>query len=219
MSTLAGVSTSLGKVGDPGLGAKMPGIAAEVWTQCKLLGAEASALLGYPGSGGAEHGSGYAIDFMVGYPGGHDRGEVIRKYVWEHRERHGLKWLIWEQTFYSLNTPNGRPMEDRGSPNQNHMNHLHIFWDNSPYTYLQKPPLYPVRTLYRGASGVDVKALQRGLNAVFDFEGDFLVVDGKFGAATEADVKAYQVLKKLGVDGRVGPATRKSLATTSGISL
>lgn len=205
-----------------GLGAvkpKVKGIAPEVWVQTKLLGAQCYSLLGYPGSGGNEHGSGYAVDFMVGYPGGHDDGEIIRNYIWKHRERHGLKWFIWEQTFYSLITPEGRRMEDRGSANQNHMNHLHIYWDNSPYTYLSKAPLYPVRTLRRGVSGSDVAALQRGLNAAFDFAGDNLVTDGSFGAKTEAHVKAYQALKGIAADGVVGPTTRMYLANTSGISL
>lgn len=196
---------------------KTRSIAAEVWTQTKLLGAHCYTVHGY--RAGGEHGTGLALDFMVGYPGHHDDGQEIFDYVWRHRARHGLKWLIWEQTFYSLRTPEGRPMEDKGSRTQNHYDHVHAYWDAEPTVYVPKPPLYPVRTLYRGATGEDVKALQRGLNAAFDFEGAFLAVDGSFGAATEADVRAYQVLKKLGVDGRVGPATRKSLATTSGISL
>lgn len=214
MATYASVSRELGAVKP-----KVKGIAAEVWVQSKLLGAEARTLYGYPGSGGREHGSGYAVDFMVGYPGGHDKGEIIRNYIWTHRERHGLKWFIWEQTFYSLITPQGRKMEDRGGATANHMDHLHVYWDNSPYTYLTKPPVYKVRTLRRGVSGNDVKALQNGLNAAFDFAGDNLVTDGAFGAKTEAHVKAYQTLKGLASDGVVGPNTRSSLATTSGISL
>jgi len=213
MSTYAAVSRELGAVKP-----KLLHIAPEVWTQTKLAGHAASRLYGYPGSGGPEHGAGYAIDFMVGYPGHHDDGQAIRDYIWAHRVRLGLHWVIWEQHVTTVKSGVPRLMDDRGSPNDNHFNHVHAFWDNEPLTYTPKPPVHPVRTLYRGTSGADVKALQAGLNAVFDFEGDFLVTDGKFGAATEADVKAYQVLKKLDADGRVGPATRRSL-TLTGISL
>lgn len=210
MSTFAQVGgNSLGPVKP-----KILSIAPEVWTQCKLAGHEARWIHGY--RSGGEHGTGLALDFMLPKPW-HDHGQWIKNYIWTHRARHGLRWLIWEQTFYSLNTPGGRPMEDRGSATQNHYDHVHAYWAVDPSTYVPKPPDYPARTLYRGLSGNDVAELQAGLNAVFDFTGENLVVDGRFGAATEADVKEYQVLRRLTPDGRVGPGTRRSLAYTSGI--
>ena len=194
MSTLAGVSRQLDVPDRYGeLKAKSRSIAAEVWVQTKLGGVICYATYGYPGSGGVEHGSGYAVDFMVGYPGHHDDGQAIRDYVWAHRARIGLHWVIWEQHITTVNSGVPRLMADRGDPNANHFNHVHAFWDNGPLSYAAKPPRYPVRTLRRGASGDDVKALQRGLNAAFDFTGDPLVVAGSFGASTEADVKEYQV--------------------------
>lgn len=214
MATYAAVSTQLGAV-QP----KTKSIAPEVWTQTKLAGHAAYRLYGYPGSGGPEHGSGYAVDFMVGHPGHHDDGQAIRDYVWTHRSRLGLHWVIWEQHVTTAKSGVPRLMEDRGGVTANHYDHVHAFFDNPPLDYEPKPPVYPVRTLARGVSGSDVAALQKGLNAVFDFDGADLIVDGSFGAATEADVKAYQVLKKLEDDGRVGPITRRSLTTTSGISL
>lgn len=60
-----------------------------------------------------------------------------------------------------------------------------------------------------------VTALQRGLN---DVNGAKLVTDGSFGAGTERAVKAYQKKKKLAVDGRVGPATKKSINKDAGSS-
>ena len=213
MATYASVSTQLGAV-QP----KVKSIAPEAWTAAKLAGHPCYRLFGYPGSGGPEHGSGYAVDFMVGHPGHHDDGQYIRDYVWKHRERLGLHWVIWEQHVTTVKSGVPRLMEDRGGVTVNHFDHVHAFFDNPPLAYVVKPPVYPVRTLARGAAGADVAALQKGLNAVFDFEGAFLVADGDFGLATEADVKAYQVLKKLTADGRVGPITRSSLAHT-GISL
>lgn len=65
-----------------------------------------------------------------------------------------------------------------------------------------------LRTLRNGCSGEDVRALQilihgRGYNCG--------VADGIFGAKTEAAVRKYQDVKKLGTDGIVGPATMGSL--------
>lgn len=74
-------------------------------------------------------------------------------------------------------------------------------------------------TLYRsakwqGRNHSAVNALQRGLN---DVNGARLTVDGRFGAGTQSAVKSYQKKKGLAVDGRVGPATKKSInASASG---
>ena len=146
MSTLAGVSRQLDVPDRYGeLKAKSRSIAAEVWVQTKLGGVICYAMYGYPGSGGVEHGSGYAVDFMVGYPGHHDDGQAIRDYVWAHRARIGLHWVIWEQHITTVNSGVPRLMADRGDPNANHFNHVHAFWDNGPLSYAAKPPRYPVR--------------------------------------------------------------------------
>lgn len=57
-------------------------------------------------------------------------------------------------------------------------------------------------------AGDDVKALQILLNEV---NGANLVVDGKYGPATEKAVKSYQKIKGLQVDGKAGPKTIASL--------
>lgn len=56
-------------------------------------------------------------------------------------------------------------------------------------------------------SGPDVKTLQQKLKAL----GKNVAVDGVFGPATAAAVKAFQQSKGLGADGIVGPATWKAL--------
>lgn len=59
----------------------------------------------------------------------------------------------------------------------------------------------------KGSSGAAVKKLQQILNG----KGYKLSVDGDFGPATEAAVKAYQKANHLDVDGEVGPITWSAL--------
>ncbi|MDD3429394.1 MAG: peptidoglycan-binding protein [Oscillospiraceae bacterium] len=68
-------------------------------------------------------------------------------------------------------------------------------------------------TLKLGSSGVAVEQLQYYLNTVSDFVTTMsaITVDGKFGAATEASVKAYQAYRGLTVDGLVGSTTWNTL--------
>ena len=63
-------------------------------------------------------------------------------------------------------------------------------------------------TLLRGSNGVYVKTLQKMLNKTVHCNLD---VDGKFGYKTEWCVKKYQEENSLGIDGKVGSVTRKSL--------
>ncbi|HEX3962107.1 MAG TPA: peptidoglycan-binding domain-containing protein [Trebonia sp.] len=62
----------------------------------------------------------------------------------------------------------------------------------------------------QGASGERVVAIQYLLNQKV---AAGLVVDGKFGAKTEAAVRDFQKKFKLPVDGVVGPATWNALIT------
>ena len=63
---------------------------------------------------------------------------------------------------------------------------------------VQEPVLRP------GDTGAAVTTLQKRLNAV---NGAKLAVDGVFGPATEAAVKAFQRKEKIAANGVVGPAT------------
>ena len=71
------------------------------------------------------------------------------------------------------------------------------------------PSSYPVptRTLRKGMKGNDVKWLQAALKKL----GYSLTIDGDFGSATEAKVKAFQSANGLSSDGAVGPVTRNRL--------
>jgi peptidoglycan hydrolase-like protein with peptidoglycan-binding domain len=67
-------------------------------------------------------------------------------------------------------------------------------------------------TLSEGATGAAVQTLQTRLNVW----GASLTVDGNFGPATLAAVKAFQTEQKLTVDGEVGPQTWAALLADPG---
>lgn len=71
----------------------------------------------------------------------------------------------------------------------------------------KNPYTEPTTTLKSGSKGEGVKWLQWELNQ----SGAKLTIDGSFGPSTLAAVKNYQKSHGLEVDGKVGPATRKSL--------
>ncbi len=69
-------------------------------------------------------------------------------------------------------------------------------------------------TLRRGASGWQVKRLQRLLRQQEILPED-AAVDGDFGAITEAAVKSFQALNDLEPDGVAGPLTWRALTVAS----
>lgn len=83
---------------------------------------------------GHGHNSGMAVDFMVGFDTNvnSELGQKIADYFQNNFDALGCYYLIWQQHFYmnvdnkygTANTWN--PMEDRGSPTQNHMDHVHV---------------------------------------------------------------------------------------------
>ena len=70
----------------------------------------------------------------------------------------------------------------------------------------KNPYVEPTKNVSIGATGESVKWVQYELNEKLDIE-----VDGVFGANTKEAVKLFQKMNGLGVDGIVGPATRKAL--------
>jgi hypothetical protein len=66
------------------------------------------------------HPAGLALDYMC------DRaqGDQINAYLHANAAALGLKYTIWLQTYHPVGGA-PEPMEDRGSPTQNHLDHVH----------------------------------------------------------------------------------------------
>jgi hypothetical protein len=67
-----------------------------------------------------DHGSGNAIDCMIDPV----NGDVLAQWLIDHWDELPLKYIIWEQRISYGGA--WEAMEDRGSPTQNHMDHVHI---------------------------------------------------------------------------------------------
>ncbi|WP_446219966.1 peptidoglycan-binding domain-containing protein [Micromonospora sp. IBHARD004] len=222
MSSFAYVSSELGNVKP-----ETRSIAEELYNVAKAAGREIWFMWGIGTS--AEHKTGLALDLMVRNEAA---GDFVRNYIWANRERLRLRHVIWEQHITSTVVQPGvrRKMADRGDPTDNHYDHNHVWFFRGSYrpppSPTPKPPIStpkpPVtkptvkqRTLYWNKttmlSGNDVLALQKGLRRVFPLYAGRLVLDGKFGRATDKAVREFQRRAGLKVNGRVGPATRAAL--------
>ncbi len=79
--------------------------------------------------GAQDHGTGLALDFMIdNVPSGRATGDRLAAYVQDHASDLGVTYVIWSQRIWSSERADEgwRPMEDRGSPTQNHMDHVHV---------------------------------------------------------------------------------------------
>jgi hypothetical protein len=69
-----------------------------------------------------EHSTGQAVDLMIS---GQSQGDAVAAFVQAHASELNVKYVIWRQRYWE---PGGswEPMEDRGSPTANHMDHVHV---------------------------------------------------------------------------------------------
>lgn len=78
-----------------------------------------------------EHSTGNALDVMIpawNTPQGKALGDSVAGWALKNADALGLSWVLWRQTQYGGSAGNqGAGMPDRGSPTQNHMDHVHIF--------------------------------------------------------------------------------------------
>ncbi len=75
-------------------------------------------------AGSREHGSGKALDFMVG--GDRAKGDAIAEYLLANRDALGVQHVIWQQRINYGSSWKG--MENRGSATANHRDHLHLLF-------------------------------------------------------------------------------------------
>ncbi|OZC83404.1 peptidase M23 [Rhodococcus sp. 06-418-1B] len=80
------------------------------------------------GGGFDDHPSGRAADIMIdnwSSEEGKALGDQVKDYLWANRDYLQIEYMIWRQEHIpSQGEPN--TMEDRGSPTQNHFDHVHV---------------------------------------------------------------------------------------------
>ncbi len=59
---------------------------------------------------------------------GRAQGQAVADYVRAHATELGVTYVIWRQHIWSVarSSEGWRLMEDRGSPTQNHFDHVHV---------------------------------------------------------------------------------------------
>jgi len=65
-----------------------------------------------------------AADFMVYSE--QAMGDAVAAYVIANAARMNVDYVIWQQRIYIIGGSGWTPMEDRGSPTANHMDHVHV---------------------------------------------------------------------------------------------
>ncbi|MCF8605156.1 tape measure protein [Gordonia sp. HY442] len=72
-----------------------------------------------------EHPSGRALDVMIPDM---KTGDEVNAWTHANSPKFPIEHTIWKQRWRPMGNPNGEPMEDRGSPTQNHMDHVHTWY-------------------------------------------------------------------------------------------
>ncbi|MDR1807392.1 MAG: hypothetical protein LBR33_05685 [Propionibacteriaceae bacterium] len=97
---------------------------AGVFTEITTIG-------GYRAGDWGDHGSGLALDVMIpdwSSESGIALGDTIARWCQDNAGVLGVKYLIWRQRYWQAGWGNDswQWMADRGSPTQNHYDHVHI---------------------------------------------------------------------------------------------
>ena len=77
---------------------------------------------GYRAGDPGDHGSGNAVDVMCGS----SDGDALAEHLQGMADTLNIKYIIWEQRIWYPGGGGWEPMEDRGDPTQNHMDHVHV---------------------------------------------------------------------------------------------
>lgn len=131
----------------------------------------------------AGHPAGLALDFMC------DRaqGDAINAFCMANAEALGIKYTIWQQTYF-VPGEEPEPMEDRGSPTQNHMDHVHAQFTLRPGTgkLTDTSGLTPVGVDGYGPGDIAQDALAAALAPFDGWQGDLTGVAVKLTATAAA---------------------------------
>jgi hypothetical protein len=105
-----------------------------------------------------EHPSGKALDVMIpdwNTPAGKSYGDQVAKYLIDNASALGIDYVLWQQRQWNADGTSS-PMGDRGSPNENHMNHVHVHTEGSPQLpgATPPPPISPTTTSLPGSSAM-----------------------------------------------------------------
>jgi hypothetical protein len=150
-----------------------------------------------------EHPSGEAADVMVGL-GNKSLGDQVKNYALANAAAYGVLYCLWQQRQWN---PDGTSsaMPDRGSPTQNHMDHVHIRTAGGGYPKGGEPAGHPSPA---GTSSTPAPAAMAG--GAFPMGGVSGAaslagvggVSGITGAATSAgqagEAAGNQMLQQLG---------------------
>ncbi|MCX7541340.1 hypothetical protein OS128_00205 [Corynebacterium sp. P5848] len=88
-----------------------------------------------------DHPGGFAIDIMIDHfetDGGQAHGTEIKDWFFAHRHELNIKYMIWQQTYIPAEGEANK-MADRGNPKENHFNHVHITFHESPFANGDEP--------------------------------------------------------------------------------
>lgn len=78
---------------------------------------------GYRPGDPLDHGKGNAADIMVS---NFATGDAVAAFVQANAATLGVKYIIWKQAIWFPGSKTWRGMADRGSPTQNHYDHVHV---------------------------------------------------------------------------------------------
>lgn len=147
--------------------------------------------------------------------------DAVAQFARDNYIAYGIDYVIWRQRIWNPEILDGwRSMADRGSPTDNHMNHVHVSFETSapgpfPATDPATMPAVevpgPMPTLAMGDTGAAVVFLQERLIAHGHDLSKHGGADGDFGPWTRARVQIHQAAWKLDPDGVVGPITWPTL--------
>lgn len=82
-------------------------------------------------AGATEHDDGLAVDFMIpsyDTPASKARAQKLSKWLRANAKKLGITYIIYDQKIWNIarSSEGWRPMEDRGSDTENHLDHVHV---------------------------------------------------------------------------------------------